>query len=115
MVPEMKCTNCGKKVPDTAKVCGNCGHRLKARATRRAELSQEQGQITPVAVRSVVPGWAWGFMGLLLGIIVIGGLILAGVIPVNLPAFKQLAPIPTSTPFEFASVSDFEGSCPASG
>ncbi len=25
----MKCTNCGKKVPETAKVCGHCGHPLK--------------------------------------------------------------------------------------
>jgi hypothetical protein len=25
----MKCTNCGKEVPETAKVCGHCGHRLK--------------------------------------------------------------------------------------
>jgi len=25
----MNCTNCGEKVPDSALVCGNCGHRLK--------------------------------------------------------------------------------------
>lgn len=24
----MKCTNCGKRVPDSAKVCGYCGHKL---------------------------------------------------------------------------------------
>ena len=26
----MKCTNCGKMVPDSAKICGYCGHRLKS-------------------------------------------------------------------------------------
>ena len=28
----MKCTNCGETVPDSAKVCGNCGHRLVSAA-----------------------------------------------------------------------------------
>ena len=26
----MQCTNCGNQVPDTAKVCGHCGHSLRA-------------------------------------------------------------------------------------
>lgn len=26
----MKCTNCGQDVPEEARVCGYCGHRLKA-------------------------------------------------------------------------------------
>ncbi len=99
----MKCPNCGTKNRTGVKFCKECGTKLAIQ------------QITPGAVRSVVPGWAWGFMGLLIGIIVTGGLMLGGVIPVDLPAFIQPAPIPTSTPFEFTSASDFEGYCPESG
>jgi len=39
----MKCTNCEKEVPDTAKVCGYCGHRPKAvSASRSVSLPVEQ-------------------------------------------------------------------------
>ncbi len=52
----MKCTNCGNEVPNTAKVCGHCGHRLKAAAPGH----QPKTTIEPVSAPGAVPAWRWG-------------------------------------------------------
>ena len=107
----MQCTNCGNEVPDTAKVCGHCGHRLKA------------GMPIPVtkstAVKQGLPGWAWGLVG---GLVLVSGIAIFAVmqllkvntpadllptnpppvaIPTQVPTFTQapptLTPLPTAT------------------
>lgn len=83
----MECTNCHQQVPDSAKVCGYCGHRLKtlepvpAPVARPPEPRPTQGPLPapqvqpPPAPRPVakpkkrnIPGWVWG--------IIIGGILL---------------------------------------
>ena len=68
----MKCTNCGKMVPDSAKICGYCGHRLKSEIGPAAVFQ------TPSAGESnKKPRNKW-MTGLLIGAgIVIVGLIVA--------------------------------------
>jgi hypothetical protein len=92
----MICTNCGNEVPDTAKVCGYCGHRLK-------EVSQPTPAPIPIPMpvtappkttKTKTPGWVWGLIGslVLLGILTAGGFFLldrfrTGITnPVRLPA-----------------------------
>lgn len=65
----MKCTNCGNEIPDTANVCGHCGHRLKGSAPVQSSLPEVQ---QTQKSSSGIPGWVWGFGGFVL----IGGLIL---------------------------------------
>jgi len=60
----MKCANCGREVPNTAKVCGHCGHRLKASAPVPGTISQ------PVSSQRGMPGWAWGLIG---GLVILAG------------------------------------------
>ena len=59
----MKCTNCGNEVPNTAKVCGHCGQRLKLGAPPLVARS--------TAVKQALPGWAWGLIG---GLVVVTGI-----------------------------------------
>ncbi len=68
----MKCTNCGKMVPDSAKICGYCGHRLKSEIGPAAVFQ------TPSAGESNKKPRNRGITGLLIGAgIVIIGLIVA--------------------------------------
>jgi len=53
----MICPNCENKIPDKAKVCGYCGHRLKAGAPVQGTISQ------PVSSQRGMPVWAWGLIG----------------------------------------------------
>ncbi len=64
----MQCTNCGNEVPDTAKVCGHCGFKLKVSSS----ASPSRGN---------VPGWIWGVGGIILVLCVGAILLVAGVIP----------------------------------
>ena len=78
----MKCTNCGEAVPNSAKVCGNCGHRLKEGAPPQAPSArpsaQEPGSLesraNPLTLRGM-PTWVWA-VGLLV-ILSIGYLFLS--------------------------------------
>lgn len=63
----MICTNCGSEVPDTANVCGNCGHRLKSGGPGGAPgfpapavLPTNQPVSTPP--RRGLPVWVWGLL-----------------------------------------------------
>jgi WD40 repeat protein len=77
----MKCTNCGREVPDTAKVCGHCGHRLKATTP-----------VSSVPTRQDIPGLVWGLGGFVVALILIGAL--AYKVLVNLPASVPTSPPP---------------------
>jgi|GEM_PF-3092427 len=61
----MQCTNCGNEIPDKAKVCGHCGHRLKADPGIPAQST---------VVKQGIPNWAWGLGGAL--VTLIAGIIL---------------------------------------
>jgi beta-lactam-binding protein with PASTA domain len=78
----MICTHCGKEVPDTAKVCGYCGHRLKAVPSPPSAAAPKRG----------LPGWAWGLGGAVVVVVLVGVLLATGVI--RLPS--QQAPPPTA-------------------
>jgi hypothetical protein len=67
----MNCTNCGKSVPDNAKVCGYCGHRLKTESVPAPAIQP------PVPVEHNIKTHKKG-IGLLIGAgIVIVGLAVA--------------------------------------
>jgi hypothetical protein len=53
----MQCTNCGKIVPDTAKVCGYCGHRLKEDTI--AAATPNPVPVPPAQPRKKASGWKW--------------------------------------------------------
>lgn len=71
----MKCTNCGNEVPETANVCGYCGHRLKstpAPAAPPAVAQPAAAYVPPMNVQPVIAArpryaaapsaqGAWGF------------------------------------------------------
>lgn len=59
----MICTNCRNEVPDNAKVCGYCGHRLKEPVQPAIPLRRQD------ETRPKTPSWIWG-------LVVIGALIL---------------------------------------
>ena len=48
----MHCTNCNNEVPDTAMVCGYCGHRLR-----------EGAQPVKTQANPGTPAWAWWLIG----------------------------------------------------
>jgi len=89
----MQCTNCGNKVPDTAKVCGHCGHRLKASSSEAVQTVSDQRATT----RGVIPGWVWALGGVLATLAI--GLVLLG--------FNLLLGKPPMVKIE--PVNDFEG------
>ncbi len=89
----MKCTNCGSEVPDTAKVCGNCGHRLKSASL--GAVQTESGR--HAKVRGVIPGWVWGLGGVVVTLAI--GLVLLG--------FNLLGSKPPKV--EIEPINDFEG------
>lgn len=71
----MKCTNCGSEVPDSARVCGYCGHRLKAVEPSSPIPAQPlPPPASPVSLQPGYPpalpsprkksyGWLWGLFG----------------------------------------------------
>ncbi|MBI3168972.1 MAG: zinc ribbon domain-containing protein [Chloroflexi bacterium] len=73
----MRCSNCGNEVPETANVCGYCGHRLKT--NKPVSTSQPETHQVQQTSRGI-PGWVWGLGGLLLvgGIVVVAGFIFLG-------------------------------------
>jgi DNA-directed RNA polymerase subunit RPC12/RpoP len=113
----MKCTNCGREVPDTAKVCGYCGHRLKEVSPASAPTPVSVSP-PPSTVKAKTPAWLWGLIVVLvlLGGAIAGGAILADRIRAGIatpipaaattvqPAVKPAAPadtqeiLPTVTP-----------------
>jgi hypothetical protein len=50
----MYCTNCGKEVPNTAKVCGYCGQRLRPRVTRPVTPARQIPSQRPAPVERPV-------------------------------------------------------------
>jgi hypothetical protein len=79
----MKCPKCGKEVPDSAKVCGYCGHRLGditqkpdqnqlPTPTYSVQQTHPQMQVAtqpqkiniPAVSKSGLPGLVWFFLGL---------------------------------------------------
>jgi len=87
----MLCTNCGSEVPDTAKVCGHCGHRLREVQTP---------VFPPVPQQEPVPKnktWIWIVLGIggilcLLAVLVIAAVIF---LPLNINLGTE--PIPPAT------------------
>jgi len=92
----MICTNCGKKVPDTAKVCGYCGHRLKNDNYAIPAPFPAQVASTPVLVKPKVPGWMWAVIAVLalLVVMALGSTILLA---------KKRAGVATPLPVSVAS------------
>ncbi len=109
----MICPNCNQEVPDTAKVCGHCGHRLKV----VTPISVAQ----PTTAKQGLPGWAWGLIG---GLVLLSGVAIFAImqllkgntpadlpptnpppaaIPTQPPTFTQQAP-PTITPLPTATL-----------
>jgi hypothetical protein len=91
----MECTNCHQQVPDSAKVCGYCGHRLKAVAPAVQPVQAPppasfaaSGQ-PPLAVpkKGGFPGWAWG--------LIIGGFTIVGLAFAAIIIISKLPPIPS--------------------
>lgn len=67
----MNCPNCSNEVPETANVCGYCGHRLKANvpvapSETPAQQSQRQGSSC----------WVWGIGIIVVGLLGVGLLVL---------------------------------------
>ena len=92
----MHCTNCGQEVPDTAKVCGYCGHRLKAEVRPPQPAPPrpipEPPPSAPATTRPGISGWVWGVGGVLLLLIVGAGIWIA------LSSGGTTAPAPVNTP-----------------
>jgi hypothetical protein len=65
----MKCTNCGNDVPDTAKICGYCGHPLKILTNQTVGTPSTPGKKSS-------PGWIWAVITAL-GIIILAGILFA--------------------------------------
>jgi hypothetical protein len=87
----MICTNCGSEVPDTAKVCGHCGHRL-----REVQIPV----LPPVLQQEPVPKnktWIWIVLGIGGFLCLIAVLVIAAVIfiPININLGTE--PIPPAT------------------
>jgi hypothetical protein len=74
----MKCTNCRNEVPDTAKVCGYCGHRLKELSKPAPGPISVPVSSPPATEKVKMPGWFWGLVValVLLGAVIAGGSIL---------------------------------------
>jgi hypothetical protein len=103
----MKCPNCGKQVPSTAKVCGYCGHRLKL-TTESVDSPKPAKQIEPkpepikkAAVAGISqsntrrqrPAWTW----VVIALVVIG----AGVIAwyfISSPQSQRSTPVSANEP-----------------
>jgi len=71
----MKCTNCGEQVPDTAKVCGYCGHVLKKDQGHSIDSGDRSttNKRTPTWLKWVIAVGAV-FLALLIGLIVMGAI-----------------------------------------
>ncbi|MBA4383963.1 MAG: hypothetical protein C0410_04450 [Anaerolinea sp.] len=85
----MKCTNCGQDVPDTAFVCGYCGHRLKNVETAPVIVSE---QIAPKKKRSFV--WLWIILGIIVVFVIF---VIVASLQMRVPPDL---PMPTSKPSE---------------
>ena len=84
----MRCTNCGNVVSDAAKVCGYCGHRLKAAPI---PIAAQSGQPTPVVPSGGTPSWVWGLLG---SMVVLAGIFLVVVFAMLRPkAPASAAPV----------------------
>ncbi|MBI3168974.1 MAG: zinc-ribbon domain-containing protein [Chloroflexi bacterium] len=59
----MNCPNCGNEVPETANVCGYCGHRFQ----RPAPTSSPQVNLASMPPKKTsLPKWAWIVFSLLI-------------------------------------------------
>jgi hypothetical protein len=68
----MICTNCGKEVPDSAKVCGYCGHLLKAIPAVQVITNPAVLPLTQVSQKRHFPIWVWIAAPLILLVIIVG-------------------------------------------
>jgi hypothetical protein len=102
------CPHCGHENQTTARFCVHCGGALNI------EQAPAVPSVPTGGTKRRTPGWVWG-MGLLVGVIVLGGLILGGILPLNLSSFARSAPAPTGTPFASSESSTVAGYCPESG
>ena len=90
----MRCTNCGKEVPNTAKICGFCGHRLKVSA------QPLQAALPPrPKPRSHIAGWVWALIGVAgaVAILLVLMLIVGGVIFLPRLQIPVLVELPTES------------------
>jgi hypothetical protein len=102
----MLCTNCGKEVPDTAKVCGYCGHRLK---------SDVPPVVQPVVIRKRIPSWVWLLGGFIFVGVLIGAIVLIFLYRTNPPSSIPVQiPIAQSTKPVISSPSVIRGTTPTS-
>jgi len=62
----MICTNCGKEVPDNAKVCGYCGHKLKVVDPLPTAITPKEVPAGKATRTGGVPAWIWVVGGLAL-------------------------------------------------
>lgn len=82
------CPNCGMANSAGAKFCVSCGNQFGVPAAAQSSAPSQ-----PVVVlKSGTPGWAWAFIGVLLGILIIGGSIISGILPFDAASPEQVSP-----------------------
>ena len=85
----MRCPYCGNQVPDTARACGHCGQWLVAQPGAPHAVEAPP--------RRAPPGWVWGFVGGIVVIALVAGVLLAAGV-IRLPDHQAVAPPVTSAP-----------------
>lgn len=98
------CPNCGAANTTGAKFCVSCGNQFGGSVTQPM-----------VVVKTGVPSWAWGVLGVLLAIALISGLAFSGVLPLNFASNDGSTPPPLQPVLSSPEVSTEVVFCPQTG
>lgn len=123
----MQCPNCNNVVPDTANVCGYCGHQLKQPAPpstpiQPAPVQQTPAPYTPPVMpaatrpRKGIPGWVLGIVGIL--VLAIVGVAVFAILSSRRPASQVIEPYQPSDSNNYpnlGSLADNKGNVRISG
>jgi len=99
----MHCTNCGNKVPNNARVCGNCGHQLMPAEAAVQPPTQPAGLI---GTSKRTTGWVWAVLTGVVAFVFIYLLFLSRA-PTEIAVLPN-ATTPSTSP-QMASTSTIEG------